>query len=79
MEAREVSARFAAYAWYRGRKPGRPPAEEEALRFAGESWDAFLPCAHEGLGKLLIRLARVRKASRRSQPDGPRLYGATAG
>jgi hypothetical protein len=26
---------------------------EEALRFAGESWPAFLPCAHEGLGRLL--------------------------
>ncbi len=65
MDAREMSARFAAYAWYRGCKPGRPPAEEEVLRFAGESWAAFLSCAHEGLGRLLIRLARVRRARRR--------------
>ncbi len=65
MDTREMSARFAAYAWFLGRKPGKPPAEEEALRFAGESWPAFLPCAHEGLGRLLIRLARVRRVRHR--------------
>jgi hypothetical protein len=79
MNPRKVSARFAAYAWYLGRKPGEPPPEEEALRFTREDWAAFLPCAHEGLGRLLIRLTRVRGARRRGRCPGPRRVGRAAG
>jgi hypothetical protein len=35
---------------------------DEALRFAEGNWAAFLPSAHEGWGKLLVRLARPRRA-----------------
>lgn len=61
----KVSAQFAAYVWYRERKAGAPAAEGEAVRFARESWRAFRGCAHEGLGRLLIRIASGRRGGRR--------------
>jgi hypothetical protein len=77
MDPREVSAQFAAYTWYRERRAGRPPAEEEDVRFARENWDAFLPCAHEGLGRLLLRLAgrQRERGERRQGRRGLRLAG----
>jgi hypothetical protein len=63
MNPSNVSAQFATYVWFQGRDAGKPAAEDAALRFARENWTAFLPCAHERLGRLLIRLARVRGRS----------------
>lgn len=60
MDPVEVSAMFAAYVWSIGRTGGRVESEEEAISFARENWQAFLPNAHKGLGRLLIRLAGVR-------------------
>ena len=60
----EVSARFAAYVWCTGRQTARPTAEGEAVRFARANWRAFLGCAHEGLGKLPIRIASGRQGRR---------------
>ena len=60
MDAMEVSEMFAAYVWSIGRNGGRVVSEEEAVSFARDNWPAFLPNAHKGLGRLLIRLADVR-------------------
>jgi len=57
MDPLEVSAMFGAYIWFTSRRKGAATAEKEAVSFARDNWQAFLPCAHKGLGRLLIRLA----------------------
>jgi hypothetical protein len=66
MSPRKVSAQFTAYSWFsqwkdKAAATAEAEAEAEALRFARENWPAFLPCAPEGLGRLLIRLAHGRR------------------
>jgi hypothetical protein len=58
MEALKVGAQFAAYVWFTNR-PGGQKRIKEAQRFAQRNWDAFLPVANEGWGRLLIRLNRA--------------------
>jgi hypothetical protein len=70
MNPRKVSAQFAAYAWYAETR-GRAAGQQEAARFAQENWERFLPCAHEGWGRLLIRLGAGRR------PEGSRRRRAT--
>lgn len=53
----KVSAQFAAFVWFINARTTATRAE--ALRFARENWVGFLPAAHEGVGKLLIRVARL--------------------
>jgi hypothetical protein len=60
MDSLKVSAMFAAYVWFTGCNEGTTAAEKEAVSFARKNWQAFLPCAHKGLGRLLIRIAGVR-------------------
>ncbi len=56
----QAAARFAAFVWYtENRNAPRRVARAEARRFAQESWKAFLPVAHEGLGRLLLEVARL--------------------
>jgi hypothetical protein len=58
MNALEVAARFAAFTWYTGDcQTPSPTLQAEASRFARENWRTFLPVAHEGWGKLLLRIA----------------------
>jgi hypothetical protein len=57
MDPRKVSAEFAAYVWFSHWRDESASTENEAVRFARTNWGAFLPCAHEGLGRLLIRIA----------------------
>jgi hypothetical protein len=64
MDPRQVSAKFAAYAWYSGLKDTTATTEEQAVQFASEHWSAFLPHAHEGLGRLLLRVAAGKQRSR---------------
>lgn len=65
MQPVEVSAKFAAYVWFIGRNEEGAATVEEAVSFARDNWQAFLPNAHKGLGRLLIRLAGVRSRRRR--------------
>ncbi len=58
MSARKVSAQFAAYTYFTSRNG--EAATAEALRFARRNWRAFLGCAPEGLGRLLLRIAEGR-------------------
>jgi hypothetical protein len=64
MDARKVAAQFAAHTWYEEIRDGRL-RPHEATRFVEENWTAFLPLAHKGLGKLLIRIASVQIKRRR--------------
>jgi hypothetical protein len=61
MNPLKLSAQFAAYVWYTEARQG-PQAHDEALRFAEQNWPTFLPAAHEGWGKLLVRVAGPRRA-----------------
>ena len=55
----KVSAQFAAFSWFEQKHPNK--GTEEALRFARTHWNDFLPLAHKGLGKLLIRIGKRRR------------------
>jgi len=59
-----VSAQFAAFTWFRNTH--RDESREEAARYARLNWATFLPLAHEGLGRLLLRITepRPRKSAR---------------
>jgi hypothetical protein len=58
MNCWKISAQFAAYIWRLQDKAGQPPSSREAARFARDNWVAFLPYADEGIGKLLIAIAK---------------------
>jgi hypothetical protein len=61
MKPLEIATRFAAFAWYTGySQEPRPTLQAEARRFAKENWRTFLPVAHAGWGRLLLRVAKVR-------------------
>ena len=65
----KVSAQFAAFVWYSNRKTEQKATAAEAAQFAKDNWIAFLPYAHEGYGRLLIRIARPRPSpGARSRP-----------
>jgi hypothetical protein len=66
MNARKIAAEFAAYTWYEESRAGKQ-SRKESRRFARDHWTAFLPVAHEGLGKLLIRLASQKVNRQRVQ------------
>lgn len=56
----QVAARFAAFVSYmNSRKEPGSVLQRNARRFAKENWRAFLPIAHEGLGRLLLRVAKI--------------------
>jgi hypothetical protein len=83
MNPLKLSAQFAAYAWYTEARHGKA-TYDEGCRFAEQNWSTFLPAAHEGWGKLLMRVARPgrveggrvgrREAGRR--PKAPAMAGA---
>jgi hypothetical protein len=64
MNAATLAAQFAAYAWYEDCGPGKQ-SSSEAARFARANWTLFLPVAHEGWGRLLLRIAKARPTRRR--------------
>lgn len=53
----KISAQYAAYLWFLEQHPGK--ADADAVLFAKSHWSEFLPCAHEGIGKLLIALGKA--------------------
>jgi hypothetical protein len=59
MNPLKVSAQCAAFVWFSSLPTGRPQNADEAVRFARDNWVAFLPSAHEGIGRLLIRVAQL--------------------
>lgn len=63
----EIAARFAAFTWYTNTRqaPART-TQAEARRFSQENWTTFVPVAHEGMGKLLLKIAKPRKTRKRA-------------
>ena len=55
----KVSAQFAAFVWFSMKNPEK--TEYDARLFAQKKWFTFFPCAHKGLGRLLIRLAGAKE------------------
>lgn len=72
MDARKVAAQFAAYTWYEAVRTGQV-TEREKTRFARQNWQAFVPVASQGLGRLLTRIARGRRPAARRSNEAPRL------
>jgi hypothetical protein len=72
MNARKIAAEFAAYTWYEETRAGQQ-SRKESRQFARDHWTAFLPVAHEGLGKLLIRLASQKAKRQRKREQGRNL------
>ncbi len=68
----KVSAQFAAFLWHCKQNKDQSTASVEAAKFAKENWIAFLPCAHEGYGRLLIKIAKSRRRGSRSTAAGSR-------
>ncbi len=66
MNARKVAAQFAAYTWLENVTKGGVP-HQSLRRFARKNWQAFLPAAPEGLGRLLIRVGSKRPGGRVKQ------------
>jgi hypothetical protein len=64
MNPLKISAQFAAYTWYMDKQDDTTTIEE-GLQFARENSKTFASCAHEGLGRLLIRLAADKRRTRR--------------
>ena len=66
MKPLETAARFAAFTWYTDNRqaPGRT-TEVEARQFSQQNWQVFLPMAHEGLGRLLLQIAKARPSPQR--------------
>ncbi len=66
MKPFEAAARFAAFTWYTGhRQAPSPTMQREANRFSKENWQAFLPVADEGWGRLLLRVAKAHPIPQR--------------
>jgi hypothetical protein len=62
MNPLEMAARFAAFAWYtEHRQAVSRIARQEARRFSSQNWQFFLPVAHEGFGRLILRVAKARQ------------------
>lgn len=59
MDPLKVSAMFAAYVLFTKCNDDAATLEKEAVSFARDNWQAFLPYAHKGLGRLLTRMANV--------------------
>lgn len=55
MNPLKVSAQYAAFVWFSKQHPHQP--RTDANHFARQHWDAFLACAHEGIGRLLMQIA----------------------
>jgi hypothetical protein len=51
------------------------PRKREAMRFARRNWAAFLPCAHWGVGLLLMRIAKPVKTSLSNRGSGNNASG----
>lgn len=64
-----VSAQFAAYIWFREGKPDTRANRAAAKRFCRENWISFLPNAHRGLGRLLMKIARPQLPFRSRAPQ----------
>jgi hypothetical protein len=65
MKPLEIAAQFAAFTWYtEHRQAPCRITQAEARRFSKQNWQIFLPVAHKGWERLLLRIAKTRPNSR---------------
>lgn len=76
MDPVKLSAQFAAFVWFTNHASEAAPTNTQAWAYARKYWQSFLPAAHEGLGRLLIKIHRGR--SRRLRSRGRALVPAVA-
>lgn len=77
MNALQTSARFAAYMWFINQPENHDQPREAAHQFARLNWERFLPNAHAGFGRLLLRMAAPPEKARRTRLR-PRMPALTA-
>src|SRR5713226_267151 len=53
-----ISAKFAAYVWYEHQNPQKSALD--AMSFARQNWNTFLPYSHKGVGRLLAKIAEPK-------------------
>jgi len=59
MKPLEMAARFAAFVWHTNScQAPNPTTQADARQFSEENWQMFLPLAHKGWGRLLLRVAK---------------------
>ena len=64
MSPLQMSAQFAAYLWFIRQPENEGRSPEAAYEFARRHWERFLGAAHEGFGRLLMKVAQPRKKTR---------------
>jgi hypothetical protein len=68
MKPLKMAAQFAAFAWYsKHRQAPSGITQAEARRFSKQNWQIFLPVAHKGWGRLLLRVAKARPNSQQQR------------
>jgi hypothetical protein len=84
-----ISAQFAAYVWYSNENPNK--SDKDAVFFARRNWISFLPCSHQGVGRLLTKIAEPRgsrymearpsrtRCFKKSMPRNPKAMGLAHG
>lgn len=60
MDPLATAAQFAAYCWFTEGRTDQASIDA-AMTFAHRHWPAFLDEAHEGLGRLLVRVAGLKQ------------------
>jgi hypothetical protein len=73
MDPLTVSAQFAAYMWFSRHEKNAVVCRTEAMEFAHAHWNEFLPLAHKGVGRLLLKLAKTPREPWRitAEPAAP--------
>ena len=71
MHPLKIAAKFAAFTWYL--RTHVDATQADAAWFAETAWSEFLPIVHEGLGRLLLKIAgtsaeNVRRPKRTKRP-----------
>ncbi len=66
MDPRMIAAQFAAYTWFTEYHP--EATNEDAVGYALKNWKSFLGQAPAGLGRLLIRVGRLKSRRLRQRP-----------
>jgi hypothetical protein len=60
-----ISAQFAAYIWFGEHRDNANKSNADAMRFARDNWQGFLPLAQPGLGTLLLKIAKLPRPARK--------------
>jgi hypothetical protein len=54
-----ISAQFAAFVWFTNDPAHAGGTHDAAMEFSRRNWQRFLPLAHRGLGRLLLKIANM--------------------